>query len=60
MMPGNFARVFPELEFITFSSWQHKPQAPRFRIAIPCAQFVAPDIQALLLHAIVDRLEAAG
>jgi hypothetical protein len=60
MTPEDFARVFPDLEFIGYSSWSHKPEAPRFRICIPSTQFVPPSIQVLLLHAIVDKLEAAG
>jgi hypothetical protein len=60
MLPEDFARVFPNLEFIAYSSWSHRPDAPRYRIGIPSAQFVRPDIHALILHTIVDRLEAAG
>jgi hypothetical protein len=33
---------------------------PRYRILIPSVQFIPPDIHALILHTIVDRLEAAG
>jgi hypothetical protein len=60
MTPHDFGMVFPELEFIAYSSWSHTPTAPRYRIGLPSTQFVPPDIQVLLLHIIVDRLEAAG
>jgi hypothetical protein len=60
MTPDDFAQVFPNLEFIAHSSWSHTPKAPRFRIGIPITQFVRPDTQVLLLHSLVDRLEAAG
>jgi hypothetical protein len=60
MSPEDFARVFPDLQFIAYSSWSHTPEAPRYRIAVPSTQFVPAEVQALLLHTIVDRLEAAG
>jgi hypothetical protein len=60
MMPEDLAKVFPDLEFIAYSSWSHTPSAPRYRIGIPSTQLVPPDIHALILHTIVDRLEATG
>ena len=60
MMPEDFAEVFPDLEFFAYSSWSHTPEAPRYRIGIPSTQLIPPDIHALMLHTIVDRLEAAG
>jgi hypothetical protein len=60
MMPEDFAEVFPDLEFFAYSSWSHAPDAPRYRIGVPSTQVIPPDIHALILHAIVDRLEAAG
>jgi hypothetical protein len=60
MTPDDFARVFRGLEFFAYSSWSHTPDAPRYRICIPSTQFIAPDIHALILHTIVDRLERAG
>ena len=60
MMPEDFAKVFPDLEFLAYSSWSHTPDAPRYRIGIPGTQLIPPEIHALILHTIVDRLEAAG
>jgi hypothetical protein len=60
MMPGDFAKVFPDVEFLACSSWSHTPGACRYRIAIPSTQLVPPTIHTLILHTIVDRLEAAG
>jgi hypothetical protein len=60
MMPEDFAEVFPDLEFFAYSSWSHAQDAPRFRIGIPSTQLIPPEIHALTLHTIVDRLEAAG
>jgi hypothetical protein len=60
MSPANFAQAFPQLEFIAYSSWSHRPEAPRYRIGVPCTQFVPAEVQALLLHTILDRLEDAG
>ena len=59
-MPEDFAKVFPDLEFITYSSWSHTPSAPRYRICIPSTQLIPSEVHALILHTIVDRLEAAG
>jgi hypothetical protein len=60
MMAEDFAEVFPDLEFFAYSSWSHAPGAPRCRIGIPGTQVIPPEIHALILHTIVDRLEAAG
>jgi hypothetical protein len=60
MMPEDFAQVFPQLEFLAYSSWSHTSKAPRYRIAIPSTQFIPPEFHTLILHTIVDRLEAAG
>ena len=59
MTPEDFAEVFPDLEFFAYSSWSHTPETPRYRIGIPSTQLVRPDIHALILHTVVDRLEAA-
>ena len=60
MTPEDFAEVFPDLEFFAYSSWSHTPDARRYRIGIPSTQLIPPEIHALILHTIVDRLEAAG
>jgi hypothetical protein len=60
MTPEDFAEVFPGLEFFAYSSWSHTTEAPRFRIGIPSTQLIRPDIHALILHTVVDRLEATG
>jgi len=60
MMPEDFAKVFPDLEFIAYSSWSHTISAPRYRISVPCTQFMPPAIHTLILHTIVDQLEVAG
>ena len=60
MMPEDFAAVFPDLEFLAYSSWSHRPDAPRFRIGIPSTQPIPPEIHALILHTIADQLETAG
>jgi hypothetical protein len=60
MMPEDFAKVFPDLEFIAYSSWSHTISAPRYRIGIPSTQLIPSEVHALILHTIVDRLEAAG
>jgi hypothetical protein len=60
MTPEDFAEVFPDLEFFAYSSWSHTPETPRYRICIPSTQLVRPDIHALILHTVVDRLEAVG
>jgi hypothetical protein len=60
MTPEDFGNVFPDLEFFAYSSWSHTRDAPRYRIVIPSTQLIRPDIHTLMLHTIVDRLEAAG
>ena len=60
MTPQDFAEAFPDLEFFACSSWSHTPGACRYRIAIPSTQLIPPEIHSLILHTIVDRLEAAG
>ena len=60
MTPEDFAEAFPDLEFFACSSWSHTPDARRYRIAIPSTQLIPPEIHTLILHTIVDRLEAAG
>jgi hypothetical protein len=60
MMPEDFAEAFPDLEFFACSSWSHTADEPRYRIAIPSTQLIPPEIHTLILHTIVDRLEAAG
>ena len=60
MRPEDFAEAFRDLEFFACSSWSHTPGACRYRIAIPSTQLIPPEIHTLILHAIVDRLEAAG
>ena len=60
MTPEDFAEAFPDLEFFACSSWSHTPDACRYRIAIPSTQLIPPEIHTLILHTIVDRLEAAG
>ena len=60
MTPEDFAEAIPDLEFFACSSWSHTPDARRYRIAIPSTQLIPPEIHTLILHTIVDRLEAAG
>ena len=60
MTPEDFAEAFPDLEFFACSSWSHTPDARRYRIAIPSTQLIPPEMHSLILHTIVDRLEAAG
>ena len=60
MTPEDFAEAFPDLEFFACSSWSHTPGACRYRIAIPSTQLIPPEIHSLILHTIIDRLEAAG
>ena len=60
MTPEDFAEAFPDLEFFAYSSWSHTANEPRYRIGIPSIQLIPPDIHTLILHTIVDRLEAAG
>lgn len=60
MTQEDFAEVFPDLEFLVYSSWSHSPRAPRYRIGIPSTQHIPPEVHAMILHTIVDRLEAAG
>ena len=58
MTPEDFAEAFPGLEFFACSSWSHTPDACRYRIS--STQFIPPEIHSLILHTIVDRLEATG
>jgi hypothetical protein len=60
MMPVDFAEAFRDLEFFAYSSWSHTANEPRYRIGIPSTQLIPPEIHTLILHTIVDRLEAAG
>ena len=60
MTPEDFAEAIPGLEFSACSSWSHTPDARRYRIAIPSTQLIPPEIHTLILHTIVDHLEAAG
>ena len=60
MTPEDFAEAFPDLEFFACSSWSHTPDARRYRIAIPSTQLIPPEMHSLILHTIIDRLEAAG
>ena len=60
MTPKDFAEAFPDLEFFACSSWSHTPDARRYRIAIPSTQLIPPEMHSLILHTIIDRLEAAG
>jgi hypothetical protein len=60
MAPEDFAEVFPDLEFFACSSWSHTPNARRYRVAIPSTQLIPPEIHSLILHTMIDRLEAAG
>ena len=60
MTPDDFANLFPEMEFATYSSWSHTPTAPRYRIAIPSTHYVPAAIHTLILQTIRRRIEAAG
>jgi hypothetical protein len=60
MTPEDFAEAFPDLELFACSSWSHTPGAPHYRIAIPSTQLIPPEMHSLILHTIIDRLEAAG
>ena len=60
MTPEDFAEAIPGLEFSACSSWSHTPDARRYRIAIPSTQLIPPEVHTLILHTIVDHLEAAG
>ena len=60
MTPEDFAEALPDLEFFACSSWSHTPGACRYRIAIPSTQLIPPEMHSLILHTIIDRLEAAG
>jgi hypothetical protein len=57
---GKFCGGVSGLEFFAYPSWSHTPEAPRWRIGVPSTQLVRPDFYALILHTVVDRLEAAG
>ena len=60
MAPDDFANLFPEMEFVAYSSWSHTPTAPRYRIAIPSTHYVPAAIHTLILQTIRRRIEAAG
>lgn len=60
MTPDDFSALFPELEFVTYSSWSHTPDAPRYRIAIPSTHYVPASIHALILLTFLHRIEATG
>ena len=60
MTPDDFANLFPEMEFAAYSSWSHRPTAPRYRIAIPSTHYVPAAIHTLILQTIRRRIEAAG
>ena len=57
---GGFRRGFTDLKCLACSSWSRTSDTPRYRILIPTSQFIPLRIHTLILHTIVDLLEAAG
>ena len=46
--PEGFPAIFPELQMVLYSSFNHTEESPRYRICIPTTHFVTPQINEVI------------
>ena len=55
-----FPAIFPDLQMIIYSSFNHTDGKPRYRICIPTTHFVTPQINEVICWTIADKLSTLG
>ena len=58
--PAEFPAIFPELQMILYSSFNHTNESPRYRICIPTTHFVTPQINEVICWTLVHKLSKLG
>jgi hypothetical protein len=58
--PEEFPALFPELQMMLYSSFNHTDQSPRYRICIPTTHFVTPQINEVICWTIAHKLSKLG
>ncbi len=58
--PEEFPAIFPDLQMLIYSSFNHNKDNPRYRICIPTTHFVTPQINEVICWTIVHKLMKLG
>ena len=58
--PEEFLAIFPDLQMIIYSSFNHTKDNPRYRICIPTTHFVTPQINEVICWTIAHKLSKLG
>jgi hypothetical protein len=58
--PEEFPAIFPGLQMIIYSSFNHTNDKPRYRICIPTTHFVTPQINEVICWTIAHELSKLG
>ena len=58
--PEEFPTIFPELQMILYSSYNHTKGSPRYRVCISTSHFVTPKINEAICWTIAHKLSKLG
>ena len=58
--PEEFPAIFPDLQMLIYSSFNHTKDNPRYRICIPTTHFVTPQINEVICWTLAHKLSKLG